>query len=67
MSQWISVDKVSALPEVGKAVLLGNPSWPRACVGYLEDAATMDWVGFFDKQYLPTGDPTHWQPIPELP
>lgn len=66
--EWISVEDVWKLPLNGAVVLLGNASWPRACIGFLKDAALMDWVGFLDQtEELPEGGPTHWQPLPKLP
>ena len=67
-AKWISVEEVSKLPALATAVLLGNPHWPRVCIGYLKDAATMDWVGYLDlEETLPEGEPTHFMPLPGLP
>jgi hypothetical protein len=63
---WISVETI--LPEIRQPVLLGNASWPRSCIGVLLDAPAMSWRGYLDvSDELPEGDPTHWQPLPEVP
>jgi hypothetical protein len=64
---WISVETI--LPEVWQPVLLGNASWPRSCIGVLTDPEVRPrWLGYLDmSDELPPGDPTHWQPLPEVP
>ena len=66
--KWISVNLTSQLPAIGQPVLLGNPKWPRTCIGALKNAATLDWVGYLDQtEQLPEGDPTHHMPLIALP
>jgi hypothetical protein len=68
MTKWISVSQIAKLPPIGVPVLLGNSSWSRACIGMLKDAGLMDWIGYLDQnEELPTGDPTHWMPLPDPP